>query len=128
MMRIALAAAALVFAAPAAVMAEEPPPLTGASATWTSEEKVELSVTYDGGACEEPGVAMVEAADVTIDIVVIPTYSTAEVCTMQIVPVTYEGVIAVEPLTERLSVLVLDPQGRPVAAGTVDIAVPETEG
>ena len=129
MMRIVFAAAAgLAMALPATALGEEPPALTSATATWTAENKVALSVTYDGGACEETGVARVESADVLTDIVVIPTYATAEVCTMQIVPVTFEGVIAVEPLTERLSILVLGPEGRTVAAGAVDIVMPASEG
>src|SRR5690606_12525280 len=99
----------------------EPQPLTSAAASWTADGKVELKVTYQGGACEEPGEAQVEAADTTTDVVVIPTTSTAEVCTMQIVPVEYSGVIAVEPWTTTLAITVLDPDGQLQASGSVDI-------
>lgn len=105
----------------AAVAAAEPPPITEATAVWTDEGKVELSVTYDGGACDEPGDPRVEAGPTTTDAVFIPTTETAEVCTMQIVPVTYEGVIPVEPDTRTLAITVLDFKGQPKATGSVDI-------
>ncbi|HHY48173.1 MAG TPA: hypothetical protein GYA10_00250 [Alphaproteobacteria bacterium] len=102
----------------------EPQPITGAEAIWTADGKVELKVTYQGGACEEPGEAKVEAADTTTDVVVIPTRSTAEICTMQIVPVEYSGVIAVEPWTTTLAITVLAPDGQLKASGSVAIGKP----
>lgn len=107
--------------APAEPATSEPPPFTAASAVKLEDGKVELKVTYEGGACEETGEATVEAGDQTTDEVTIPTISTAEVCTMQIVPVEYTGIIAVEPPTTTLAVAVLDPEGRPKAAGSVEI-------
>jgi hypothetical protein len=107
--------------APLAAAAAEPAPLTSASASWTADGKVELAVTFEGSACEEPGEPHVAAGDVITDEVTIPTVSTAEVCTMQIVPVEFTGTIAVEPLTERLAIAVLDTHGQIKAAGSVEI-------
>jgi hypothetical protein len=101
--------------------AAQPAPLTSASATWTADGKVELAVTFEGGACEKPGEPHVAAGDDITDEVTIPTVSTAEVCTMQIVPVEFTGTIAVEPLTERLAIAVLDTEGQIKAAGSVEI-------
>jgi hypothetical protein len=113
--------AAVVFAT--ASTAAEPPPFTKASAVWTAAGHVALSVTWDGGACEKPGEATVETTQTALqaDEVTIPTVSTAEVCTMQVVPVEFTGEIAVEPLTENLAVTVLAPDGSPKAAGIVPI-------
>lgn len=117
-MMIAAASLLLVTASAAA----EPPPLTSATAVWTEQGKVDLNVTYEGSACEETQEAEVTASDIFgTDVVTIPTVETAEVCTMQIVQVEFSGTIAVEPSTETLSVVVLDPEGQPKAAGTVEI-------
>ncbi len=99
----------------------EPAPLTSATATWTEDGKVVLAVTFDGSACEEPGEAQVSAGDDITDEVTIPTVSTAEVCTMQIVPVEFTGTIAVEPLTTTLAIAVLDTDGQIKASGSVEI-------
>jgi hypothetical protein len=115
---LALAAALM---APLGAMADEPAPLTAVSAAWVEDGKVELKLTYEGGACEATGTAEVAAGDETTDEVTIPTVSTAEVCTMQIVPVEFSGVIAVEPTTTTLAIMVLDPDGKPKAAGSVEI-------
>jgi hypothetical protein len=104
-------------------MAAEPPPLTSASAVRAAEGHVELKVTWDGGACENPGKAVVEAteADQATDAVTIPTEATAEMCTMQIVQVEFSGLVPVEPLTETLAITVLAPDGQVKAGGTVTI-------
>jgi hypothetical protein len=106
-----------------AAMAAEPPPFSKASAKWAAEGHVELSVTWDGGACEKPGEATVDAteADETTDAVTIPTVSTAEVCTMQLVQVEFTGLIPVEPLTQTLAITVLAPDGQVKAGGSVTI-------
>lgn len=121
MTRVALAFAVSLLLTTTALA--EPAPLSAASATRLADGQVELKVTYDGGACETPGEAAVTSAesDETLDSVTIPTTSTAEVCTMQIVPVAYEGVIAVEALTTTLAITVLSPEGQIKAAGSVDI-------
>jgi hypothetical protein len=110
-----------VFIPLSASAAAQPAPLTSVTATWTEHGKVELAVTFEGSACEEPGEPHVAAGDDITDEVTIPTVSTAEVCTMQIVPVEFTGTIAVEPLTERLAIAVLDTEGQIKAAGSVEI-------
>jgi hypothetical protein len=119
----ALACLAMGLLLPLAAIAAEPPPLTSAAAKWVEEGHVELTVSWEGGACEAPGEAAVEAteADELTDSVTIPTTSTAEVCTMQIVQLEFTGIIPVEPLTEKLAVMVLGPDGQPRAAGSVTI-------
>jgi hypothetical protein len=120
---LASALAVLVLAAPVMASAAEPPQVTTATATRLADGKVELAVTFDGGACEETSEAQVEASesDEAVDTVIIPTVATAEICTQQIVPVEFSGVIAVETLTTRLAITVLDPAGQPKATGSVEI-------
>jgi len=113
--------ASLLFVSAAA--ATEPPPLSSVSAIWVEDGQVELTLAYEGGACEEPQRAQVTASEIFgTDTVTIPTVETAEVCTMQIVQVEFSGTIPVEPTTDTLSVIVLDPDGQPKAAGQVEIA------
>jgi hypothetical protein len=107
--------------APLSALADEPPPLSVVSAAWVADGKVELKLTFEGGACEATGPAEVAAGDETTDVVTIPTVTTAEVCTMQVVPVEFSGVIAVEPATTTLAIMVLNPDGQPKAAGSVEI-------
>lgn len=121
MIRAGLAALALALYPIVAVAAAPPPPLTGATAVWTDDGHVQLDVTWEGGACEEPAEAEVTAGPDQTDVVTIPTNETAEVCTMQIVPVEFSGIIAVEPTTDTLSITVLAPDGQPKAAGSVEI-------
>jgi hypothetical protein len=102
-------------------VAGEPEPITSARAHWVADGHVELTLTYQGGACETPGEAAVSAGAEQTDEVTIPTVSTAEVCTMQIVPVEFTGLIAVEPTTTTLAILILDFEGQPKAGGTVEI-------
>lgn len=123
----ALVACTLVFAAfqllPANVVGAEPEPLVSGSAVWTEDGKVELKVSWMGGACEKAGEPTVEAADgdQITDIVVIPTASTGEVCTLQMVTQELAWIVPVEPTTERVSVMVLAPDGQPRAGGTVEV-------
>ena len=105
-----------------ATAAAQSAPLTSATATWTADGKVQLAVTFEGSACETPGEAHVASGDDITDEVTIPTVSTAEVCTMQIVPVEFTGTIAVEPLTTTLAIAVLDTDGQIKASGSVEIA------
>jgi hypothetical protein len=107
----------------APALAAEPAPLTSASAVWAGDGHVELTVSWSGGACEEPGEPTVEAteADETTDAVLIPTIATADVCTLQLVQVEFSGLVPVEPLTETLAVTVLAPDGQPTASGSVAI-------
>jgi hypothetical protein len=106
------------------VAAEPPPQITEGTAVRTTDGMIDLKVSWQGGACEEIGEARVTAGDETTDEVTIPTAGTSEICTMQIVPVTYEETIVVEPRTSALAVIVLSPDGQPVAIGTIAIAEP----
>ena len=110
--------------AEAARRAEPPAALSEASAHWTADGKVELRVVWEGGACEAPGEVQVSsgAGVDTTDEVTIPTVSTAETCTMQLVPVEFSGTIAVEPTTTSLAILVLDAEGQPKAGGSVEVS------
>jgi hypothetical protein len=112
--------------ATASVAADPPPPITEGTATRTADGTVDLEVTWQGGACEVPGEPTVMVGDVTTVEVTIPTAATSEICTMQIVPVTHEGTIAVEPLTTTLAIIVLSPDGQPSATGSIEIAEPAT--
>lgn len=126
MMRLSIAGA-LALATLSAAAASEPPPITSAEAVWKEAGQVQLDLTWDGSACEAPGEAEVVAGDDVSDAVHIPTSRTAEVCTMQIVPVEYSGLIAVEPTTQTLSITVFDPEGQPRATGSVEIEMPEED-
>ena len=121
MIRAGLIALAAVTMPIAAVAAAPPPPITGATAVWAEEGHVQLSVTWEGSACEQPGTAEVTSGQQDVDEVMIPTVETAEVCTMQIVEVAYSDLIAVEPTTTTLAVTILDPAGQPRATGSVQI-------
>ena len=111
-----------VLAHPIAVAAAAPPPpVTEATAVWTGNGSVQLDVVWEGGACEVPGEPEVTAGAQQTDLVTIPTSATGEVCTMQIVPVEFSGIIAVEPGTESISILVLGPDGEAKASGSAEI-------
>ncbi|HQZ13377.1 MAG TPA: hypothetical protein PK286_10890 [Devosia sp.] len=122
MSRLSLILAAAAFAATGA-MAAEPPALTSASAKRVAEGHVELKVSWQGGACEKPGKAVVDAteADEVTDAVTIPTVATSEICTMQIVTVEFSGLVPVEPFTTTLAISVLAPNGQIQAGGQVTI-------
>lgn len=120
-LNVMIGAASLLLASTAG--AAEPAPLTSATAIWTENGQVELNVAYEGSACEETQQPTVTASEIFgTDVVTIPTVETAEVCTMQLVPVEFEGTIAVEPTTDMLSVVVLDAEGQPQAAGSVPVS------
>lgn len=117
----ALALPAAIAAQEPAPAGSEPEPITEGTAKRLPDGKVELSVTWQGGACDEPGEAEVNAGDQTTDEVTIPVSRVGEVCTLQIVPVEFTGTIPVEPATTTLSVMVLDPEGQPAAGGDIEI-------
>ena len=121
MMRTAVAALAfgVMLVLPAAAV--EPHPLLEASAVWTDEGKVDLRVTYEGGACEETDGVDVEAGNSFTDVVLIHTVQLDGPCTMNIVHITFEEAIAVQPSTERLAVNVLGENGRVRFSGIVEI-------
>lgn len=104
-----------------AAFAQEVASFTALTACRIDAERVLLRATFDGGACQA-----VEPADLaeprgTVVAVTIPTTSTAEICTMQIVPVEVEQVLeAPEPIHE-LDVTVIDPNNNPAAHGLIEL-------
>jgi hypothetical protein len=103
------------------VFAEDAPGFTALSACRIDEDRVLLRATFEGSACQS-----VEPADLaeprgTIVAVTIPSARTAEICTMQIVPIEVEQVIeAPEPIFD-LDVTALDPDNNPVAHGVIEL-------
>ena len=85
--------------------------------------EVRLTFSFDGSACISPEMALVETSNISgIASVTVPTSAGAEVCTMQLAPVQVSQVIAVDPETTALSIVVLDPEDRPIASGDAEIA------
>ncbi|WP_240233100.1 hypothetical protein [Devosia lacusdianchii] len=107
-----------------AVFAEEAPSFTDLSACRLDAERVLLTATFDGGACQAVEPAQLAEPRGTIVAVTIPTVSTSEMCTMQIVPIAVEQVIEAHADIANLDVTVLDPQNNAQAHGTVEIADP----
>jgi hypothetical protein len=125
MARIALAAvfsllATAAFADGPALAAADLQPFTEASATRVGDN-VQLQLTFDGGACQavdapQPGAVTNGALAVTI-----PTHATAEMCTMQIVPIAVDVTIPASAEVTALQVTVLGTGGEPQFGGRVDI-------
>ena len=113
----ALCALLLLPAAPAA--AQELAPLNGLEIWAIGEGLVATRFSYEGGACDRTIKAEVAAPANGIAAVSVPTLRLSEICTMQIVPVDYSGVLAIDPTTTELEITVLDPDGKPVAKGSV---------
>jgi hypothetical protein len=111
---------ALLLTIPSAA-ATEPQKLIDISADVVDAGQVRLALTYPGGACDKTGEAEVTAAGNFVVSVTIPTTRVGEVCTMQVVPVHFEQVIAVEPGTQTISATVLTPDGQLLASGSVDL-------
>lgn len=104
-----------------AAFAQEAAAFTALSACRIDADRVLLRATFDGSACQA-----VEPADLaeprgTIVAVTIPTTRTAEICTMQIVPVEVEQVIDAPEPVANLDVTAIDPNNNPAAHGVVEI-------
>lgn len=124
-MRPMLAPIALLFAvmAPAAFAQE---PISDLRAWNLGEGLVALSFTYQGGACDrtlQPTVAP-EAVTAAIDVVV-PMIVVGEMCTMQIVPVPFTGIVTVPEGVTLLDVSVENADGESIAAGSIEVPVDE---
>jgi hypothetical protein len=109
-------------------------PLDGLGACRLDEERVALTFTFEGGACQQPGEASVLPGDGGVANVTVPTSNVGDVCTMQIVPVNFAGVVDASKEIITLDVTVVNPEGQPQALGSTDIAdgdepclEPETE-
>jgi hypothetical protein len=101
--------------------AEDVAGFTSLSACRIDENRVLLRATFDGSACQRVEPAGLAEPRGTIVAVTIPTSRTAEICTMQLVPIETEQVIdAPEPVFE-LDVTAIDPDNNPVAYGLVEL-------
>lgn len=107
-----------------AVSADEAATFTELSACRLDAERVLLTASFDGGACQAVEPAQLAEPRGTIVAVTIPTVSTSEMCTMQIVPIAVEQVIEARADIANLDVTVLDPQNNPQANGVVEVADP----
>jgi hypothetical protein len=117
----AVAGLALALLAAPVVLAAEPAQVTSITAKQQADGKVQLDVIYEGSACEQAGEAAVESATEDTVSVTIPATKTAEVCTMQIVPVEFSGIIPVEPATTTIAVTVLNSDGQSIAVGSASL-------
>ncbi|SFZ80912.1 hypothetical protein SAMN02983003_0204 [Devosia enhydra] len=130
--RLLSAAFALVLAGGTA-MAQEAAALSDLSACRLDAERVAVSLTFEGGACQETGEMTVGQDEMGAYDISLATVSTAEVCTMQIVPITWSGAVAVPEGPESLAVAVLNPDesvqamGETAIAGSEGCAEPKTE-
>lgn len=94
---------------------------TALSACRIDENRVLLQATFDGSACQRVEPAGLAEPRGTIVAVTIPTSRTAEICTMQLVPLETEQVIdAPEPVFE-LDVTAIDPDNNPIAHGLIEL-------
>jgi hypothetical protein len=84
-------------------------------------EKVNLSFSYDGGACQETDTAKVALVEGNMATASVPTHNNAEVCTMQVVQIDYAGTLDVPAEITALTVQVLNPDSEVQAGGKTDI-------
>ncbi|HEV7346300.1 MAG TPA: hypothetical protein VGN60_11790 [Devosia sp.] len=119
MMLVRSAVLAMIFSTSA--LAQAQPGFSQLTACRVDTERVLLNAFFDGGACQavEP-VDIGERAGTTLA-VAIPTSSTAEVCTMQIVPVETMQVLEVPRAVTSLDVSALDPHGNQIAHGITEV-------
>lgn len=117
-----LSLALALIALPSFALAQDLAPLSEMKACRLDAATVSLAFIYDGGACEQTGDAKADILDGDTATVTVPTTSTAEVCTMQVVKVNFAGIVPVPESVTRLDVQVLSPGGDVVAASEADIA------
>lgn len=105
----------------AAVFAQEAANFTALTACRIDSERVLLRATFDGGACQAVEPAQLAEPRGTIVSVHLPTVNTAQMCTMQIVPVQTEQVIEAGELIANLDVTVGDPENNQIVHGEVEV-------
>ena len=105
-----------------AAIAQEVASFTELAACRIDAETVLFNATFDGGACMKVEPAQLAEPRGTIVAVHLPTVSTSEICTMQIVPVEVEQVIQADEVIADLFVTVSDPQNNELAQGQVEVA------
>lgn len=99
----------------------QPGQLDHVTACRLDPQTVHLRFTFEGGACQQPGQAIVEDAGGGIGNVTVPTEETAEVCTMQIVPVEYAGELPADRTYTAFDIVVLSTNGDVQALGSAGI-------
>jgi hypothetical protein len=99
----------------------QPGQLDHVAACRLDPETVALRFTFEGGACQQPGEAMFEDAGGGVGNVAVPTETTAEICTMQVVPVQFAGELPADESFTAFDIVVLDPQGDVQALGSAGI-------
>lgn len=107
-------------------LAQDLAPLNDLGACRLDGERVALSFSYEGGACQETGEAKTVTED-GVTTIAVPTANTAEVCTMQVVQVQYAAAVQVGADVSALTVQVLNPDGEVQAGGKTDIAAQSSE-
>ena len=99
----------------------QPGQLDHVAACRLDPETVHLRFTFEGGACQQPGQAIVEDAGGGIGNVTVPTEDTSEVCTMQIVPVEYADELPADRSYTAFDIVVLGTHGDVQALGSAGI-------
>ena len=101
--------------------AQEPAALDDLQAHRIDAEQVQITFSYEGGACEEVDPAETgETADGKLP-VTFPATSTAEICTMQVVIIEVDQTIAADESVDEVDVTLLAPDGSVVATGAAPI-------
>ncbi len=104
-----------------AALAQEAASFTQLSACRIDAERILLRATFDGSPCWAVEPAQLAEPRGTIVAVHLPTRSTAEICTMNIVPVSTEQVIeAPDPIAD-LDVTAAAPQNEVMAQGVIEV-------
>jgi len=105
-----------------AALAQEVASFTHLSACRIDAERILLRATFDGSPCWAVEPAQLAEPRGTMVAVHLPTISTAEICTMNIVPVSTEQVIeAPEPIVD-LDVTAATPQNDVMAHGVIEVS------
>ncbi|MHB1110072.1 MAG: hypothetical protein ACYCZU_07140 [Devosia sp.] len=102
-------------------LAEATRPLDALGACRLDEARIVLRFTFEGGACQQPGEATVVRGKDGIGNVTVPTANVGEICTMQIVPVVFSGVLDAGEAITSLDITVLKPNGNRQALGSTDV-------
>lgn len=89
-----------------------------------NDAMVTLEFTFDAGACDEIGIAILPATASGTAVFELPVVTTNDICTQQIVPIEFAQAIAVPAEVTALDVRLVDEMdaSRQRAAGTVEIA------
>lgn len=119
---IRIAAALLGMLATGSALAQDVPAFTFAEACRIDDTSAVVRLVYQGGNCEttadlEPRVEL----DGTSATVIIASKSTAEICTMQIVPNHVQKTIGIAPDTAELAITLLNPQLEPQGQETIPV-------